>query len=381
MFAAIQKNKNMSPEEREKVKASRQKKRSSKKPVFKPPPMVRYETVGPFKDKDKILPYRMPKEYDQSDLNRLFPALTKGTFGIVYKGHVADYDEVIVIKDLEVQDEESVEEWQLEIILMAKNRSPYIAEVFGYAVSERTLSIVMPFFAKGDLFGILHRYPEKHNLNLLHSLRMARHIALGVSVLHANNIIHRDIKSLNMLVTDSYGCVLTDLGLSKIVDSKTPHAKQMHTQAVGTPLWMAPEVRDTNFYGYASDIFSIGLVFYELFQRKLFGYCDEDDVQELPSQFMSAPLVLPLLAADPMDRPTASELIQLLDQFLRNVVEMVAQSLPPEVQEKIAAEKPVESPRDGDPFDAHLMNSYNHLLTMDKTEIDRQVANCFNVFL
>lgn len=70
-------------------------------------------------------------------------------------------------------------------------------------------------------------------------------MALGVSVLHTNNIIHRDIKSLNMLVTDSYGIVLTDLGLSKIVDTKTSVSKQMHTQAVGTPLWMAPEVRDS----------------------------------------------------------------------------------------------------------------------------------------
>lgn len=61
MFAAIQKNKNMTPEEREKAKAERmQRKQTKKRTVFTPPPIVRYETVGPFKDKDKVPPMLCP---------------------------------------------------------------------------------------------------------------------------------------------------------------------------------------------------------------------------------------------------------------------------------------------------------------------------------
>lgn len=77
------------------------------------------------------------------------------------------------VPKVQIQDEESFAEWQLEILLMAKNRSPYIAEVLGYCVTENVLSIVMPFYPKGDLFGMLHKYPKKHsNLTMLHSLRM-----------------------------------------------------------------------------------------------------------------------------------------------------------------------------------------------------------------
>jgi NIMA (never in mitosis gene a)-related kinase len=147
---------------------------------------------------------------------------------------------VVVIKDLEIQNLESNEDWKKEVTVMCQNRSPYIADIFGYASKGNTLTIVMEFFEFGDLFGILHKHP----LSLLHHMRMARHCALGLAFLHRNQVLHRDIKSMNVLVRSDYACKLTDLGCVKLLSEQ----QMYHTIVTGTPLWMAPEVKSGGVY-------------------------------------------------------------------------------------------------------------------------------------
>ena len=95
--------------------------------------------------------------------------------------------------------------------------------------------------------------------------------------------MHRDIKSLNILVADDLSVVLTDFGHSKLIDHDNNAI--LHTQAVGSPLWMAPEVRLGRSYNYSSDIFSVGLVYFEILENTLFGYDRENNMQLLPSTF------------------------------------------------------------------------------------------------
>lgn len=99
----------------------------------------------------------------------------------------------------------------------------------------------------GDLYGIIHKKADKHPLSIIQRLRMARHCALGVSFLHTNHLMHRDIKSMNILVTDDYSCKLTDFGCAKLSSAMSV----LNTMNSGTPLWMAPEVR-TGQYRFVS---------------------------------------------------------------------------------------------------------------------------------
>jgi len=107
-----------------------------------------------------------------------------------------------------------------------------------------------------------------HPLSLLQRLRMARHCSLGILVLHKNRIIHRDIKSMNVLVTEDYSCKITDFGCAKLLD-KTTRRANIHQTARGTPLWMAPEVAREADFGFPADIYSLGVMLFEIFERDL----------------------------------------------------------------------------------------------------------------
>lgn len=81
----------------------------------------------------------------------------------------------------------------------------------------------MEFFERGDLYKVLHTEKEKNPLSLLQRMRMARHTALGVNYMHDLGLMHRDIKSMNILVTNDYECKLTDFGCTKVVNERQAH--------------------------------------------------------------------------------------------------------------------------------------------------------------
>lgn len=85
-----------------------------------------------------------------------------------------------------------------------------------------------------DHIGVLHNQKpgeraHVHTITYLQRLRMARHCVLGIKALHDANIIHRDIKSKNILVTSDYSCKITDMGCAKLVNSNTRRTVQNMT--------------------------------------------------------------------------------------------------------------------------------------------------------
>jgi serine/threonine protein kinase len=124
------------------------------------------------------------------------------------------------------------------------------------------IAMVMEFMASGSLYDVL-RKPNELPWSL--RLNLALDMASGLLYLHGQHIIHRDLKSLNILVDGQMRAKVSDFGLSKIKLTTASMTKG----AGGTPHWMAPELFDEAANSEASDVYATGVVFWEIAARKL----------------------------------------------------------------------------------------------------------------
>jgi serine/threonine protein kinase len=122
----------------------------------------------------------------------------------------------------------------------------------------------MEYMSKGSLFNVLH---SDEKLSWLQREQIALDIACGLAFLHAEKILHRDLKSLNVLLDNHFHASLTDFGLSKI-KAETHNTMTKDGHPVGTPAWMAPELIDQPYTAKA-DIYSCGIVFWEISSRQV----------------------------------------------------------------------------------------------------------------
>lgn len=269
-------------------------------------------------------------QYSNKDLTRDLPHIAKGSFGIVYTGHIPGVPEKIVIKDMTVHSPDSITEWKKELVVMSKNSCQYICRVYGYTVEKKTLTIVMEYMEKGDLFSILEE-PAAHSLSILQKLRMARHISMGIQKLHSNGIIHRDIKSMNVLVAEDYSCKLADFGTAKLTDD----SNTMQTLNAGTPLWMSPEVKK-GVYGLSADIYSFGIVLFELFCGPILPYWNSHTQSLLlPHNFNACSLVMPCVNVNPAARPTSIQISNHLEFITNKIVAQYQSNMSSQEKEQL----------------------------------------------
>lgn len=189
--------------------------------------------------------------------------LGEGGFGTVHKGSWRHNE--VAIKQLLTNDvsETTSKEFETEVQIMARLRSPNIISLYGYCLSPK-YCIVMEYMPKGSLFSVLRsNQPLDWNIRI----KIATDMACGLAFLHQEKILHRDIKSLNVLLDEQYKAKLTDFGLSKIKgETRTLSAKN---DSAGTLAWMAPELFEAEPYTQKSDVYSLGITFWELASRKI----------------------------------------------------------------------------------------------------------------
>src|SRR5690349_11294377 len=193
--------------------------------------------------------------------------LGSGGFGEVYHGTWRHSD--VAIKKLLMKQitAESAQEFEAESQIMARLRSPNIVQFYGYAI-EPERCIVMEYCPNGSLYSVLH---SDKPLEWSIRVNIALGAAKGLAFLHEERILHRDIKSLNILLTAHFEAKLTDFGLSKLkAETKSHSAATKSNSAIGTLQWMAPELFDPDgVYTGKSDIYSLGVTFWELASRKI----------------------------------------------------------------------------------------------------------------
>nr|BAD02482.1 enhanced disease resistance 1 [Delphinium hybrid cultivar] len=188
-----------------------------------------------------------------------------GSYGEVYR---ADWNgmEVAVKKFLD-QDfyGDALDEFRSEVRIMRRLRHPNIVLFVGAVTRPPNLSIVSEFLPRGSLYRILHR--PNCQIDEKRRIRMALDVAMGMNCLHTSipTIVHRDLKSLNLLVDDNWNVKVCDFGLSRLKHNTFLSSKS----TAGTPEWMAPEVLRNEPSNEKCDVYSFGVILWELATLRL----------------------------------------------------------------------------------------------------------------
>nr|XP_044989585.1 RAF proto-oncogene serine/threonine-protein kinase isoform X1 [Jaculus jaculus] len=189
-----------------------------------------------------------------------------GSFGTVYKGK---WHGDVAVKILKVVDPtpEQFQAFRNEVAVLRKTRHVNILLFMGYMTKDN-LAIVTQWCEGSSLYKHLHVQETKFQMFQL--IDIARQTAQGMDYLHAKNIIHRDMKSNNIFLHEGLTVKIGDFGLAT-VKSRWSGSQQVE-QPTGSVLWMAPEVirmQDDNPFSFQSDVYSYGIVLYELMTGEL----------------------------------------------------------------------------------------------------------------
>jgi hypothetical protein len=188
-----------------------------------------------------------------------------GSYGEVFRGRWRG-TEVAVKRFLDQQLSPQVtQEFRAEVAMMKRLRHPNIVLFMGAVPKPPNLSIVTEYMPRGSLFKLLHRSgkpPDERR-----RVRMAVDIAKGMHYLHCCTppIVHRDLKSPNILVNRDWSVKVADFGLSRVKSSTFLSSKSQ----AGTPEWMAPEVLRNELSNEKSDMYGYGVILYELMTLKV----------------------------------------------------------------------------------------------------------------
>ncbi|KAF8032054.1 hypothetical protein BT93_D1074 [Corymbia citriodora subsp. variegata] len=188
--------------------------------------------------------------------------LGEGAFGKVYEGHLADANSHVAIKKITPESKQGVKEYATEVKTIRHLRHKNLVELIGWCHEKNKFLLVYEFMSNGSLD--FHLFKDKVPLTWEKRYSIAQGIALGLKYLHEDLkqcIVHRDIKSSNILLDAQFEAKLGDFGLARIID----HAKGSQTTLVaGTTGYLAPECIYTGRASKESDVYSFGVVLLEI---------------------------------------------------------------------------------------------------------------------
>ncbi|MBI2749117.1 MAG: protein kinase [Burkholderiales bacterium] len=197
--------------------------------------------------------------------------LGRGAMGVVYEARDPNLDRKVAIKTVRVQSlsAEAASEYEIRFRTEARSAArlhhPNIVSVFDSGQDGDEAYLVMEFIEGEDLKHHLEcgaRFSVRSAIVMVHDLLMALDHA------HRQNVVHRDIKPANMLIEVTGRVKLTDFGVARIQEPDESHLTQVGG-AVGTPKYMSPEQAKGQRGDSRSDVFSAGVVLYELLTGKL----------------------------------------------------------------------------------------------------------------
>ncbi|KAJ4365916.1 mitogen-activated protein kinase kinase kinase [Neocucurbitaria cava] len=259
----------------------------------------------------------------------------KGTFGRVYLGMNITTGELIAVKQVEVNakaasgaDKDKIKELvkslDQEIDTMQHLDHPNIVQYLGCERKEYSISIFLEYISGGSVGSCIRKH-GKFEESVVSSL--TRQTLLGLSYLHREGILHRDLKADNILLDLDGTCKISDFGISKKSDNI--YGNDSTNSMQGSVFWMAPEVIRSQGLGYSAkvDIWSLGCVVLEMFAGKRPWSKEEaiGAIYKLGSLNQAPPIpedvgrvigveglsfMYDCFTIDPMERPTAETLLR-----------------------------------------------------------------------
>eukprot|EP00123_Amoebidium_parasiticum_P011813 comp20914_c0_seq1/m.27887 comp20914_c0_seq1/g.27887 ORF comp20914_c0_seq1/g.27887 comp20914_c0_seq1/m.27887 type:complete len:570 (-) comp20914_c0_seq1:564-2273(-) len=257
--------------------------------------------------------------YDQKplDIYKNPQVIGKGASGSVYMAEGPD-GELVALKEMKLAEQDRIDLIANEIIVMKESKHPNIVNYVDSFLVDNTLWVAMEYMQGGSLTDVI-----EHNFCTIPEPMMAciiKQTLLGLDHLHQRGVIHRDIKSDNLLISTTGDVKLTDFGFCATLTAEQAHRYTM----VGTPYWMAPEVIRQVAYGPKADCWSLGVMLVELVEGEP-PYLDEEPLKALylittigtpelkhPERCSTGLLNFlgACLTVDPVTRPSAAELLK-----------------------------------------------------------------------
>ncbi|XP_065118056.1 ephrin type-B receptor 1-B [Paramisgurnus dabryanus] len=283
------------------------------------------------------------KEIDVSTV-KIEEVIGAGEFGEVYKGRLklpGKREIYVAIKTLKAgYSEKQRRDFLSEASIMGQFDHPNIIRLEGVVTKSRPVMIVTEFMENGALDSFLRQ--NDGQFTVIQLVGMLRGIAAGMKYLSEMNYVHRDLAARNILVNSNLVCKVSDFGLSRYLQEDT--SDPTYTSSLGGKIpvrWTSPEAIAYRKFTSASDVWSYGIVMWEVMsfgERPYWDMSNQDVINAIEQDYrlpapMDCPTALHQLMLDCWQkdrnaRPRFTDIVNTLDKLIRNPTSLKAVAMP-----------------------------------------------------